>query len=305
MKSAADLQKTSFLPIETPEGHTHSYSLLRSNGVAEKVYTDKMRNKPYSWLANVITIGVERIGSVPVGTEAREEYIRTSGFHVPVIVNRLPLQTANDMVFEIHRTVWKNLIRNQEVICEHCGATMIIDIDLDRVEMLKEDLDILHSKSDWSEIVVDLPVGYEYTPLQIAGGAKEQTAYPDLEGQTFNRMVFRMPTLGDAIRNEEIFADQITFWRKMAMACLTSFQAVLKTEDGKEVVTSEMPGSLVAMLGMKLMDFYLDRTDLEAIRAGLRDNIPSLPFYYKETCANNLCRRETPVVMETSDFFSA
>ena len=200
---------------------------------------------------------------------------------------------------DIHRTVWKNLLKKQEIICKHCGSLITIDIDLDRIVMTEEDQKLLDSRTDWSTVEVNLPAGYDFVSPSVAGDATKRP-YADLEGHTFNHMIFRTPTLRDAIKNEKYYADTITFWRRIAYDCLQTFDEI--DENGRPT-GFEMPTALLSQLGMKLFDSILFSEDLDAIRKGIRDEVPTLPFWYDEECPT--CRQSTPVAMETTDFFSA
>jgi len=278
-----------------------NYSLLRTNGVAEKVYTDKSPQKPYTWLANVIAIAIDKIGDVSVGAKAREVYLKTGSIEIPKIVLDLSIADATTMLVEIHRTVWKSEIRNQDVVCKYCGHNMRIDIDLDRIKFLDEDLPKL--EKEWQEIEVYLPEGYVFEGLKVAG--KEEVSYADYKGLNFNRFTFRVPTLGDAIRNEKYYNDNIVFWRRIAFDCLTNMAACEMDASGNAVKwLADMPETVKGILGMKLFDEYLLFEDLDKIRQSLREDPPTMPFFYEEECSNPGCRLQTPVTVEASGFFS-
>lgn len=277
------------------------YSLLRSNGIAEKVFTEKNQSKPYTWMGYVLTIAIDKIGTIPVGGAARQEYSRTSGsITIPQIVLDIPLNDVNTLLIEIHRTVWKNLMRNQETICKYCGNKSIIDIDLDRIKMLPEDLIKLEGEGYSHTIPIDLIDGWLFEP-PLTVGSSQTSPYLDYKDILFNRFIFRMPTLGDAIRHEKLSTDTITFWRRIAFDCLQQIVAFDKNT-GSHI--TELPVDIKRIYSTKIFDEILFASDLEQIRTTLREGPPTLPFYYIEECSNPLCKSDAPVSIEASSFFS-
>ena len=148
---------------------------------------------------------------------------------------------------------------------------------------------------DYDYITVDLPEGFE------APDIPKLTDKPEYQGVTdviYNRFVFRVPTLGDAIRQERHFSDSIGFWRRIGMDCLVAIQHV---EDGE--VTDTLPQEFHTWYGLKIFNEYLMSKDLREIRNALIDYLPTLPFAYYEPCGCDE-QREIPMTMEASNFFS-
>lgn len=277
------------------------YSLLRSNGIAERVFTDKAPQKTYSWMCNVFSVALNTLGGVPIGGNARAEYAKSESITVPKVIMDLPLADANTLLVEIHRKVWKNLLRNQEVLCKYCGEKMVIDIDLNRIKMLDEDIPKLGK--DWTVLNVRLPEGWIFEGLQVMGrgDSESERAYSEFIGMTFNLFEFRCPTMADVVRNERYAADEIMFWRRIAFDCLER----IVSESSSGANQTELPITIKNVLGLKIFNEILLSSDLEKIRHALREEPPTLPFHYHEQCANPVCRRETPVSMEASSFFGA
>jgi len=267
--------------------------LLRSNGVAEKVFTEKLPDKSYSWMANVLTIAVKEIAGKPIGMPAREEHLKTRGFTVPKAILAITLADVNSLMIEIHRRVWQNLIPKQECICKYCGTKMLIDIDLEKFKLSDEDEQKLGQ--DFSELVCDLDFGWEFQAL----GQKDNQKYKEYEGVVFNRFIFRPPTLGDAIRHEKYSDDTIMFWRRVALDCLIRIEAV-----NGDAVTQELPVEIARFIGLNLFEKYIDSADLRKVRTILREELPQIPYYYEDECINTRCKRMTPVTMEAPNFFS-
>lgn len=286
------------LPAGVGNG-TKDYSFLRTNGVAEKVYSNKNNAKPYTWMSQTLAIAIDHIAGVPVGGACRQQYIRQGGsFDVPSIILSISIADAASMLVELHRQVWKNLIPRQDTMCKYCGTKMTIDIDLDRISLDAED--IKKVDSNWHNIEIVLPIGWTFKGLQVIGQQQEDL-YADYKGTVFNNFSFRTPTLGDAIRNEKHYSDTIPFWRRIAYDCLLDVRAV---DASSHSVLAELPRSVLDIVQLKLFDEYLEFSDLDIIRSTLREGPPSLPLHYLEECVNPLCKMETPVTIEANSFFS-
>lgn len=268
--------------------------LLRSNGIAEAIFTQKIPDKPYTWMGKVFSVAVKSIGEFNIGDKAREEYLRTKDVTIPPIILALPLSEVNSLLLEVHRRVWQNLIREQEVLCKYCGKGMKVDIDLNKVNFSEEDLALIEENRDWSNIKVDLEYGFAYKPL----GSGSATKYPEYDGYSFNRFVFRCPTLGDAIKHEQVAEDSIQFWRRIAYEALQEMHSVI---DGSTI--GELPLQMKSAYGMKLFEQMLDSTDLHLIREAMREKMPTLPFFYEEDCICPM-KKKIPVSIEASGFFS-
>lgn len=286
------------LPIGLPIGGTYrrDVELLRTNGVAEKVFTKKSAEKPYTWIANVISIAVKHIGGIEIGQQAREEYVKGGNITHSKAVLSLPLGDSNSLLLEIHRKVWQNIIPKQDVLCKFCAKKLVMDIDLDQAVLSEENQDLIAEVGEFHHLVVDLRDGYQFQPLKAFGTKKD--LYTEYEGKIFNRLVYRIPTLGDAIRNEKYASDTVVYWRRLAFDCLVAVQEV----NGEEIIC-ELPKDFNTFLGLKLYDEILSSKDLKLIREKLREYLPTLPFGYFTECP---CpsQREIPVVMEASSFFS-
>lgn len=271
--------------------------LLRTNGVAEKVFVDKFPEKPYSWMGTVCAIACKSIGSEQIGASARKEFLETGNVTIPQAIQKLPLGELNSVIIEIHRRVWKSTLPEQEVVCKYCGSKSIMQIDLDKISYDEKDIEKFASLEENKEgvISVNLPEGFVFNSPKKYGTS--ELAYPEYDGLTFNRFKFRVPLLQDAIRNEKYNKESIVFWRRLAFDCIVSAECVID-----DVVTAELNSSVLTSFGLTLYNEMLYNKDLAAIREGLRECVPTLPFYYEDTCTN--CKRETPVTMEPSNFFS-
>ena len=271
--------------------------LLRTNGVAEKIFLTRISEKPFTWQGNVLAAGIKSIGPIEIGAEVRKKYLEDNAVTIPEAILKLPLAEVNTLLVEIHRRLWKSFIPKQEIICKYCGKKLIADIDLDKIKYDEDEMERFNalSETEYETINVDLEDGWQ--PMAIP----KITSRPEYAGvcnTVYNRFVLRVPLLEDAIRQEHHASDSIGFWRKVAMDCLVAIQYV---KDGAVVDT--LPEELRVGYGLKIFNEYLSGKDLRLIRSSLTEHLPTLPYAYYETCGCDQ-QREIPMVMEASSFFS-
>ena len=277
-------------------GEVHKdVELLKTNGVAEKIFTKKISEKPFTWQGNIVAAAVKRIGSIEIGAEVRKKYLEDGAVTIPTAVMNLPLAEINTLLVEIHRRVWLSFIPKQEIICKYCGKKLIADINLDKIDYLPEVKERMTEFMDYEHIVVDLKGGFVPPEIPKITDKDEFRGITDTE---YNRFVFRVPLLSDAIRHEKYFSDSIGFWRRIAMDCLISVERV---ENG--VVVDTLPREFHTWYGLKIFNEYLAAIDLREIRNELIEYLPTLPFAYYEPCGCDN-QMEIPMVMEASNFFS-
>ena len=104
--------------------------LLKTNGVAEKIFTKKIAEKPFTWQGNIVSAAVKSIGPIQIGAEVRKKYLEDGAVTIPQAVLALPIAEVNTLLVEIHRRVWVSFIPKQEIICKYCGRKLIADIPL-------------------------------------------------------------------------------------------------------------------------------------------------------------------------------
>lgn len=278
-------------------GEVHKdVELLRTNGVAEKIFLKKISEKPYTWQGNVISAAVKSIGTFEVGSDVREKYLKDGAVTIPMVVNKLTLADVNTLLVEIHRRVWVSFIPKQEVICKYCGRKLIADIDLDKIDFLPETKEAMEGITDYAHITVDMKYGFQPPVIPKLTDKDEYRGITDL---TFKRFIFRPPLLEDAIRNEKYISDSIGFWRRIAMDCLVEIQSLDEQGD----IIDTLPKEFHTYYGLKIFNEHLDGSDLRLVRELLTEFLPTLPFAYFEPCGCDE-QREIPMVMEASNFFS-
>ena len=84
--------------------------LLRTNGVAEKVFVTKIAEKPYTWQGNVLSVAIKSIGNVEIGAGVREKYLKEGSVTIPEAILHLTLADVNTSLVEIHRRCWVSQI---------------------------------------------------------------------------------------------------------------------------------------------------------------------------------------------------
>jgi hypothetical protein len=291
-----NLDVTLNVPYEFNGNKIDEATLLPSNGIAEEIFLKKLQDKPYTWIGNVLSAGIGYLGALEVGIPVRQEYQKTKTVAVPQIIKRLPLAEANSLLVEVHRRVWKTVVPKQSILCKFCGDHLKADVDLSNIKMSPENQEVLEKMSSTNQIfdfvVVDLVDSFTMTDLI------SKLNKPDLSGMEntkFDRLTFRVPTLNDAIKNEKHVSDSLLFWRRMAQDCLVKIESV------KDNVV--FPDDYFPALGLELFKQYLSAEDLSKVRGAMREEVPTLPFTYEETCPCDQ-RRTIPFTMEASGFFS-
>jgi hypothetical protein len=279
------------VPIMVGDVPVKEITLLRSNGASEKLFIEKLPEKPYTWIAYAIAASIKELGGISIASPSRLEYLKDGVITLPPQIANIPLAVANTLLIEIHKRIWKQVVKDQECLCKYCSSKAIVDIDLNRITYSNENLEILSEGRDFNKLSVSLPCGWDFYAPDLPNGTKNPLA--EYNGLIFNQFTFKAPTLGMAIANEKYAQDNVVFWRRMA------FDALLTVEDSMGI---DLPKQAYQVLGLKLYNEILYSEDLLAIRTLLRDSIPTLPFFYLETCPT--CRRETPVTLEGNGFFS-
>lgn len=278
-------------------GEVHkNVELLKTNGVAEKVFLKRLSDKPFTWQGNVVSIATKSIGDIQIGSDVRKKYLEDGSVTIPTPVLKLPLAEISNMLIEIHRRAWISFIPKQEIICKYCGKKLIADINLDKIDYLPEVKEAMEEITDYEHITVDLVNGFTPPVIPKITDKEEYLWIPET---TFDRMVFRVPLLEDAIRHERHFSDSIGFWRRIAADCLVAIQLV---DEGGNVIET-LPKEFHTYYGLKIFNEYLTGQDLRTVRNELIEYLPTLPYAYYEPCG---CSedREIPMIMEASNFFS-
>jgi hypothetical protein len=230
----------------------------------------------YKWFARIISVSVESIGETKIEYKAKDDII-------PSIIKKLPFTDAGGLLIQIHREHWQDIIENQEIRCTECGAHLRADIDLNKIEVPQLDGDVPKF------IVVDLDREYV---IQTEG----QKALEEFDGMQYNQAVFRIPTLGDAMKYDRIHSNIAQFWRNIMFDCLVKLQYSF----GDEIV--EVPVDYKNRLAKRLFQKIWTTKTLKACRQELMTRYPQTSFYYEDECSQ--CGAMTKFFARVESFFT-
>ena len=111
------------LPIglQTASGDAiKTVELLRTNGVAEKVFVTKLSERPYTWQGNVLSVGIKSIGDIEIGAEVRRQSLKDNAVTIPTEIKNLTLADVNTLLLEFHSASGGRLqVLRQAVTCGH------------------------------------------------------------------------------------------------------------------------------------------------------------------------------------------
>lgn len=261
--------------------------IAETGGDAEKIYTKKPSTlKLHTWFAQVISVSVKSIAGDSIASDFIKQEDKTN---IPEAVRKIPFVDAGTLLIQIQRECWEAVIKNQKVTCSHCGSVLDADIDLHKIH-IPTPKDEEREEKPIEDLVVKLPKTYE-----IDSKIEQLVEY---DGYKFNRIKFRVATLGDAIKHEQIARDELQFWRNIAFDTMLSLY--YEDKSGKII---EVPDGYIAKRGKQLFTKDFNTPTLKEIRGGLQKGLPSAKFYYEEECP--VCDTPTPFFASVTNFFSA
>lgn len=297
-KNLKNLDIDLLVPILTRSGKIlESVSLTKISGSVEKLFIDRLPEKPYTWIAQILAVSITELEGISLAQPNRTSYVKEGTFQIPQVIKDLPLAVANGLLMEIHRKIWESEIKNQRGLCSFCGSNFILDIDLNKISYdsatIEEVANVLEN-SDLENFYVfaeKLKYGIDYVAPKLLSG--KDSPLKEFDGINFNKVVLTAPTLGNAIKHEKYAQDEAVFWQKMIMDSIIE----ISSKDG--VI---LPVEAYKQKGVKFLH-DIDVKDLKILRRALRDKFPTLPYTYKEECPK--CHKETEVACEGNAFFSA
>jgi len=282
--------------------YTKDVQLLRSNAITEEIATRKLSEKPYTWIAYVLSVFCAKIGKAEIAEGVRKTYLDTGDVVIPDVIKKIPLADANTLLLEIHRRSWQNLIPKQKIICRTCSKSLIADVDLDKIRLSAEQQKVADSITEVHGLTVDLtaPLIFDDYIKSITKLNPEDRTLDVYKGVSYNTLQFNVVTLGDCIRNEAHVGRNVEFWRYVALSCLAGVQETDSTKDDSFI--SEFPMHYIKGMGLKFFHLF-DGVDLKKIRTCLIEELPTMPFGYEDECPCDL-KKTIPYVMEATNFFS-
>ena len=264
-----------------------SFDVNLVGGFMERIiHNEAMRHeKPQTWTASVLSGLLNTLGSQNVSYEFEE----SSGKKIPEIVKHIPMQDAATILVVGHAETFGSVLKRQPVQCSNrrCNALNYIDIDL-------ESLKIPDNKGVIGSLTVTLNRGWQRRIDKNLAGQKEL----GWEDKVFKVMTFKIPTIGDALRNEKMYSPTriLDFQVKLVNDNLTSFKTL---EDGFQIPQDMFESMIAGNM------FFADRGGLIADdRILVRDAINGLPqidMLVETQCGD--CQTTIKTALDYASFF--
>lgn len=257
------------------------FPIAMTGSEAEKIFTKRPSStKLHTWFGQVLATSIESINGVPIASLFNNSKNQED---IPALVKEIPFIDVGNLLIQVQRHCWEDVIKGQKLQCSKCGASLTADIDLNRIEVPACEQPI-------TEQIVKLSKTYETI-------ADVEIMKP-FEGFEFNRMKFRVATLGDAIKHEKIVKDELQFWQNIAFDTL--LELYHEDEDTGKIVT--VPEGYITRRGKQMFRKDFDTIALREIRASLQKDLPSAKYYYEEDCPE--CGEPTPFFANVTNFFT-
>jgi hypothetical protein len=262
-----------------------SFDVNLVGGFMERIIHNEVmrREKPQTWTASVLSGLLNTLGSKNVSYEFEE----SSGKKIPEIVKHIPLPDAAAILVAGHAETFGSVLKRQQCRCGRCNSTNFVDIDL-------ESLKIPDNKGVIGSLTVTLNRGWQRRSDKKLAGQKEL----GWEDKVFKVMTFKIPTIGDALRNEKTYSPTriLDFQVKLVNDNLTSFKTL---EDGFQI-PQDMFESMIA--GNMI---FADRGGLIADdRILVRDamnGLPQIDMLVETQCGE--CQTTIKTALDYASFF--
>lgn len=281
-------ERTLKLPVGLQVGDelVKEVPVAETSGMAEEVYTSRpSETKLYTWFGEIIAVSLSAIGKDPVASEFAKTFNSTRT--IPKAVRRLPLNDVGSLIIQIQRECWEDTIEKVQVPCRMCSKIIETDVDLNRIPIPETENEV------YEHVLIKLSSVYKIDTSST--GAKQLEQY---DGLQFNALKLRVPTLEDAIKREKLNGDEVAFWKNIIFDCLISLQHL--DEDG--AVLDEID-DYHTKRGLVLLKKDLKSKDLKKVRSQITGSLPSMKFFYEDTCACG--KYEVPIFAPQANFFSA
>ncbi|MFH0989835.1 MAG: hypothetical protein V1799_07455 [bacterium] len=282
------------MPNLLPVGFTYqgvdyrTFEVNLIDGFIERIIHNQMlrSEKPQTWVAMVVSGLLHTIGDNVVSSD----FVESDGKKIPPIVKNIPIVDAGLILVKGHINTYGSELKNQKTKCLHCGRPNVSDLDLNQMPIPTVDLNVPIQ----SEIVVKLPRGWK---RQLDPEKRNQKEL-GWEDKVFDTFVFGIPSLGDALRNENL----------STTSRVLDFQAKIVNDRLKRVVCSkdkfEMPSEMFEAYQAGNI-FFADRGGLIANdRMAIRDalnKLPQISLQAPVTCNN--CKQDYDASVDYASFF--
>jgi len=233
---------------------------------------DYRKEHPVRWLAKTLSIILDNIGGVSCSMTGRD---------FPDVIKNLSLIDVSYLLIAGHVFNLSSDIRGLKTVCS-CARQQEISLDINLEDLeLPEDC-----PSPDAEFLAELINGVEINLPNMEDLG--------LKGKVWKYMTFRMPTLGDMLKNEKHFSPSAKsdFGERIIASCFVS----VESEDG-----TQLPDSLRKMFGEKLISEMTAR-DMQIVSREF-NKFPSHRLFTEASCT--YCDKEISVPIEPNFLFIA
>jgi len=257
--------------------------IAETTGIAETVYTRvPEENDLYEYFAEILSVSIRNIGKEPIAAPFVNDFNKTRT--IPLLIKKLGFLDVGTLILQIHRECWEDVLPRQKLSCINCGRSFEAEVDLNKI-IIPERIN-----NRVTEVVVNLKKDYKIK-------YKTSDAFKEFKGLEFNTLVFRNITLQDALNNQGVATEEVILWRNFASDTL------LRLEYRKNGVVEEViPDVYKQGRAGLIFSRDLGTKQLRLVREGLQKAYPSANMYYEDKCPH--CRKNTPYVFNTQNFFS-
>ncbi len=240
--------------------------------------TKLVQNHPQLWIKQVVAGLLDKIEGESIGWETRDDNFKK----IPKIVDSIPLADAGYIMVAGHINEFGEQLENVEQKCMNCGKKFVADIDLSK-------LDKEYAESPIETFVVNLQKGF----VRKSDKVKDKLGFEDIP---FNRYTFRVPTIADGIKYEELYSEvtRLDFNMSIIKNCLMNVEAV---DDSGSAI--EMEKKYREMYNTLLIR-DLKGVDRTMIRKAFNE-LPSITMKYDSICPK--CGEDTSIFADPSSFF--
>lgn len=233
---------------------------------------DYRRNHPVRWLAQTLMILVDNIGGEVPAMNGRE---------FPDVIKNLSLIDVSYLLIAGHVYNLGSEIKSLRTVCP-CQRQQEVSLDVDLNNLEDEE----NYPDPTTEFTVELPHGVEINLPNMEDLG--------LKGKVWKYLTFRIPILGDMLKNEKHFSASAKsdFGERVISACILKAEA----EDG-----TELPASLLKMFGDKLIGEMTAR-DMQATTREF-NKFPSHRLFCETQCS--YCDKEITTPIEPNFLFIA
>lgn len=233
---------------------------------------DYRKDNPIRWLGKTLCILLESIEGESCAMVGRD---------FPEVIKKLSLIDVSYVLIAGHTYNLGSEIKGLKITC-NCDRRQEIGVELDLQNLITEE----DYPTPDEEFLVTLPHGVTLSLPNLED--------VNLKDKVWKHLTFRMPVLGDMLKNEKHFSPSAKseFGEKIIAACLTSCES----EDG-----TQLPPQFIKMFGDKLI-IEMTARDMQAVSREF-NKFPTHRIFCETNCT--YCDRELSTPVEPNFLFIA